>query len=123
MDNILFDKIQDLIDLLKRLNKIFYFLSNNSSLSTKDYLIKLKRLGLDINKDNIIISTHPTMQYLKENKFGKIYLLGTKSLESEFIENGFELTDRNPQCVVLAFDKELTYQKLEKAAYFLQDGT
>ncbi|GAJ19418.1 unnamed protein product, partial [marine sediment metagenome] len=32
------------------------------------------------------------------------------------------ITDKNPQIVVLAFDKELTYEKLEKAAYFLQDG-
>ena len=121
LDGILFNNIQELINLLKLKKKIIYFLSNNSSISTNDYYKKLINIGLEIDKDNIIISTHPTIQYLKENSLKRIFLLGTKSLQAEFEENGFELTDENPQIVVLAFDKELTYDKLEKAAYFLQD--
>ena len=121
LDGILFDNIKELINLLRNKKKLFYFLSNNSSISTDDYYHKLKDVGLDISKENIIISTHPTLQYLKENNFKRIYLLGTKSLQNEFTENGFEITDKKPQIVVLAFDKELTYEKLEKAAYFLQD--
>jgi len=122
LENILFDNIHELFVLLKNLKKKFYFLSNNSSISTNDYYKKLKDLGLDINRENIIISTHPTIHYLKDKGFKRLFLLGTESLKSEFIENGFEITDREPQIVVLAFDKELTYEKLEKAAYFLQDG-
>ena len=121
LDGILFDNIKELIDLLKK-KKHLFFLSNNSSISTNDYFKKLKNVGLDISIENIIISTHPTIQYLRENNFKWIYLLGTKSLQNEFTEKGFELTDKNPQIVVLAFDKELTYEKLEKAAYFLHDG-
>jgi len=122
IDGILFDNIKELMNLLKLKKKKFYFLSNNSSITTNDYYNKLKDVGLDISRENIIISTHPTIQYLRENNFKRIYLLGTKSLQKEFTENGFEITDKNPQIVVLAFDKELTYEKLEKAAYFLQDG-
>ncbi len=121
LDGILFDNIKELINLLKNKKQLF-FLSNNSSISTTDYYNKLRDVGLEINKENIIISTHPTIQYLRDNNFKRIYLLGTKSLQKEFIEKGFELTDKKPQIVVLAFDKELTYEKLEKAAYFLQDG-
>ena len=121
LDGILFENIEELINLLKNTKKL-YFLSNNSSISTNDYYNKLKDVGLDISKENIIISTHPTIQYLKKNNFKRVFLLGTKSLQLEFVENGFELTDKNPQIIVLAFDKELTYEKLEKAAYFLQEG-
>ncbi len=122
LDGVLFENIKELINLLKISKKHYYFLSNNSSISTNDYSKKLKKLGLEISKENIIISTHPTIQYLKENGFKRIFLLGTKSLKLEFEENGFDVTDKNPQIIVLAFDKELTYEKLEKAAYFLQDG-
>jgi HAD superfamily hydrolase (TIGR01450 family) len=122
LDGILFEKILELIEILKNKRKKIYFLTNNSSISTKDYYIKLKRVGLPIKKDNIIVSTHPTIQFLKTNNFKKIFLLGTKSLQNEFIDAGFKLTDDDPEIVVLAFDKELTYVKLEKAAYFLQDG-
>ncbi len=121
LEGVLFDKVLELIDLMKKLKKQFFFLSNNSSISTEDYLNKLRYFGLDISIENIIISTHPTIQYLKENDIKKIYLLGTKSLESEFKQKGFEITDKDPEILVLGFDKELTYEKLEKAAYFLQD--
>ena len=116
LDGILFENIKELINLLKNSKKNYYFLSNNSSISTNDYSKKLKKVGLEISKENIIISTHPTIQYLKENNFKKIFLLGTKSLKLEFEENGFKVTDKNPQIIVLAFDKELTYDKLEKPA-------
>ncbi|MFX0071857.1 MAG: HAD-IIA family hydrolase [Candidatus Hermodarchaeota archaeon] len=122
LDGVLFDNIKELIKTLQKKKKKFFFLTNNSSISTNDYYKKLRKVGLDIKKENIIISTHPTIQYLKENKFKKVFLIGTKSLRSEFKENGFELNDKNPQIVVLAFDKELTYEKLVKAAYFLQEN-
>ncbi len=99
-----------------------FFLSNNSSISTEEYLNKLKHVGLKIEYANIIISTHPTIRYLKENNFKRIYLLGTKSLQSEFIKRGFVPTDNDPEILVLGFDKELTYKKLETAVYLLQDN-
>ena len=121
LEDLLFDGILNLINKLKSFQKKIFFLSNNSSISTKEYLLKLEQLGLDTVVENIILSIHPTIQYLKEKKIKKIYLLGTKSLQSEFIEKGFEITDKDPEIVVLGFDKELTYEKLVKASYFLQD--
>jgi len=118
----LFEGIHDLINFMIDSGSKFFFLSNNSSFSTEEYFNKLKNLGIKIEKENIIISTHPTIQYLKENKFKRIYLLGTKSLQSEFIKNGFILTDDDPEILVLGFDKELTYKKLETAAYLLQEN-
>lgn len=121
LEDLLFDRVQELINLLRTHNKIIFFLSNNSSISTKDYLKKLKNLGLNAKLEDIIISTHPTIQYLKEKNIKKIFLLGTKSLQTEFTENGFENTDIDPEIVVLGFDKELTYDKLVKASNFLQN--
>jgi len=122
LENVLFNGVHKFIKQIKTLGKRIFFLSNNSSISTDEYLVKLRNLGLNVNIEDIIISTHPTIQYLKEIKIEKIFLLGTKSLQSEFIENGFEITDKNPEIIVLGFDKELTYEKLAKASYFLQDN-
>jgi len=117
----LFDGVVDLINLLKRKEKDIFFLSNNSSKSTEDYLKKLKKFNLDITRENVILSQHPTIDYLKKNNYVKIFLLGTRSLKSEFIKEGFEITEDDPEILVLAFDQELTYKRLEKAAYFLQN--
>ncbi|MFX0024217.1 MAG: HAD-IIA family hydrolase [Candidatus Hermodarchaeota archaeon] len=116
----LFQGVQELIEKLRRKNKHFFFLSNNSSKSTNDYLKKLEGFNLNITRNDIILSQHPTIDYLKKNNFKHIFLLGTQSLKTEFSNEGFILTEDNPEILVLAFDQELTYERLVKAAYFLQ---
>ena len=84
------------------------------------YLQKLKNFNLLVNPEEIILSQHPTIDFLHKKGFKKLFLLGTTSLKQEFIEERFILTDTDPEIVVLAFDKELTYDRLEKASKFLQ---
>ncbi len=117
----LFQGVPKLIEILRKKNKDFFFLSNNSSKSTEDYLKKLNKFNLRINRENLILSQHPTIDYLRRNNYKKIFLLGTQSLKKEFIIEGFELTEDDPEILVLAFDQELTYNRLVKAAYFLQE--
>ncbi|MDX1798709.1 MAG: HAD-IIA family hydrolase [Candidatus Lokiarchaeia archaeon] len=116
----LFSGVQELIKILRKQQKHFYFLSNNSSISTEDYLKKLNKFELNIDQNNIILSQHPTINYLKKHNFKNIFLLGTQSLKTEFSNEGFILTEDNPEILVLAFDQELTYERLVKAAFLLQ---
>ena len=119
LGNKLFEGVPELIELLKKRNKLFFFLSNNSSISSTDYLKKLKSLNLDISQENIILSQHPTIGYLKKNKYQRIFLMGTESLKEEFRQNGLIIDEVDPEIIVLAFDKELTYQRLAQATNFL----
>jgi len=119
LENILFDGVTDLIELLRNKGKYFFFISNNSSISTKDYLEKLNNFNLNITHDNIILSQHPTIEYLKKKNYKRIFLMGTESLREEFIQKGFKLTEEDPEIVVLAFDKDLTYERLVKATKLL----
>ncbi|MHA2088303.1 MAG: HAD-IIA family hydrolase, partial [Promethearchaeota archaeon] len=93
LGNKLFNGVHELISALKEKKKKFYFLSNNSSISTDDYLKKLNRFNINISRENIILSQHPTLDFLKKNHFKRIFLLGTKSLKEEFIQDGFEITE------------------------------
>ena len=120
--NKLFNSVVELIELLKNKRKSFFFLSNNSSLSTRDYLAKLNKFNLNIDRENIILSQHPTIAFLKENRYKRIFLMGTQSLKDEFKQEGFELNEENPEIIVLGFDKELTYERLAKVSYFLQNN-
>lgn len=119
LENKLFKGVPEFLKLLRERNKQFYFLSNNSSLSTSAYLEKLNKFNLHIVEDNLILSQHPTIEYLKKEQYKKIFLLGTTSLKREFENEGFELTERDPQIIVLAFDKELTYERLVRATKLL----
>jgi len=121
LEDTLFEGVLELIELLKKKKKKFFFLSNNSSKSTKDYLMKLKNLNIDISYENLILSQHPTIDYLKKNSYKRIFLMGTESLKEEFREQGFILSEIDSEILVLAFDQELTYDRLVKAAILLQN--
>ncbi|MHA2287642.1 MAG: HAD-IIA family hydrolase [Promethearchaeota archaeon] len=118
----LFKGAKELVELLNELEIPFFFLSNNSSKSTSDYIKKLKDLGLIVTLNNLILSQHPTIDYLKRKNYKRIFLLGTESLKREFRQTGFVLSDNDPEVIVLAFDQELTYERLVKASYMLQEG-
>ena len=122
LGNKLFDGVIELIKALKEQGKRYFFLSNNSSKSTSDYLKKLNKLNLNATRDNVILSQHPTISYLKKNNYNTVFLLGNESLKKEFIKEGFTLSESNPEIIVLAFDQELTYNRLKKASYSLQKG-
>ncbi|MFW9989846.1 MAG: HAD-IIA family hydrolase [Candidatus Odinarchaeota archaeon] len=119
LGNKLFKGVPKLIELIKKKNKPFFFLSNNSSRSTSNYIKKLTAFNLNITIENIILSQHPTIDFLKKKQYHKIFLMGTTSLKKEFEQEGFELTEKNPEILVLAFDQELTYQRLVNATKFL----
>ncbi len=122
LGNELFEGVIETIKALHEQGKRYFFLSNNSSKSTSDYLKKLNKLSLNATRENIILSQHPTISYLKKNNYKTIFLLGNESLKKEFIEEGFALSESNPEIIVLAFDQELTYNRLAKASYLLQKG-
>ncbi len=122
LGNKLFEGVIEIIKALQEHGKRYFFLSNNSSKSTSDYLKKLNKLSLKATRENIILSQHPTISYLKKNNYTTVFLLGNKSLKEEFIEEGFALSESNPEIIVLAFDQELTYNRLTKASYLLQKG-
>jgi len=121
LGNQLFRGAIELIEILNKKEISFFFLSNNSSKSTSDYIKKLHSLNLNVTRDNLILSQHPTIDYLKSENYERIFLLGTESLKREFHQEGFILTESNPEIIVLAFDQELTYERLTKASYMLQE--
>ncbi|SHJ89108.1 HAD-superfamily subfamily IIA hydrolase, TIGR01457 [Clostridium amylolyticum] len=126
LGNRLIDGALDFLKTLKAQNKEFLFLTNNSSKNKYAYVTKLNNLGLDIEPNRIFTSGEATTIYLNSKKAGaKVFLLGTKMLEEEFINAGFKLVkDRSqrPDFIVLGFDTTLTYEKLWIACDFIRDG-
>lgn len=64
----------ELFDKLKKQNKEFIFLTNNSSKSVEVYIEKLKRLGIEADKKNFFTSSQATVLYLKEKNLLIIYM-------------------------------------------------
>ena len=113
----------EFIDLLGNRNIDFLFLTNNSSKHADQYVDKLSNYGLTVGKEKILTSGEATISYLKKEKpDAKVFLVGTKALEQEFINGGFRLVDEHPDVVVLGFDTTLTYKKIWKLCDFIREG-
>lgn len=95
----------------------FVFITNNSTKSIQDYILKFQKLGIKTDYSNFITASYATIHYLKKNYDDKlIYVMGTKSLIRELKKSGIRVTtdceDPEIACVLVAYDNELTYEKL-----------
>ena len=123
LDDDVFDGAIEFIEKIRKQNKKYIFLTNNSSRSKESYLEKLNRLGFVSNSDNIFTSGMAMGIYLNKYYPGKrVYLMGTTSLRNELLNYGINLVEDDAEIVVAGFDRELTTEKLEKACAFLDSG-
>ncbi|MDO4941299.1 MAG: HAD-IIA family hydrolase [Lachnospiraceae bacterium] len=123
LGNELFSFTPAFLDKLKETGREMYFFTNNSSKSQQAYIDKLNNMGIEIKPEQMMISSHVMIQYLKEYYDGKsIYVVGTPSLINEFKAFHMNLTEENPEIVVLGFDTTLTYEKMAKACHAIRHG-
>jgi len=105
------------------------FLTNNSSKSAKDYLARLRQIGIAATPDQLYTSTQATIEHLRERmpSVRRLFVLGTASMCQELEGAGFVLTadsaSDEPDGVLVGFDTELTYPRLCRAAYWIRKGT
>ena len=107
---------------IKETGRRYMFMTNNSSKSVADYITKLAKLGISATREDFITSSQATAYYLKKYHPGKtLYVCGTKSLIAELEAEGFLTTTdlEKVECVVMGFDTELTFQKLEDVSKLL----
>ena len=115
---------EEFIQVLLSRDIHYFFLTNNSSRSRNDYAAKLLSLGLEVPAERILTSGEATASTLASRDEGaRIYLVGTPSLQREFLDHGFELSDEDPDTVVLGFDTTLTYEILSRLCTLVREGT
>lgn len=123
-ENDLFDGVIELLAKIKNDGGMYAFITNNPSKSVKDYLKKLNNLGIkEVGEENFFTSAQASIMIFKE-KFGKklIYAQGTKSFIEELRESGLTVTqkyDPNAVAVLVAFDPEITGEKLRNTCEIL----
>ena len=122
LGNRLFDFTTQLLETIRSTGRRYLFMTNNSSKSVEDYIKKLEKLGISATREDFITSSQATAYYLKQH-FPKhrLYVCGTQSLKKELIMEGFTVTEKlaDVDCIVMGFDTELTFQKLEDVSRLL----
>ena len=118
----LYDFTIELLETIKSTGRRYLFMTNNSSKSVEDYVKKLAKLGITATREDFITSSQATAYYLKLHYPNhRLYVCGTQSLKRELEREGFIVTENlaDVDCIVMGFDTELTFKKLEDVSRML----
>ncbi|EHZ2845108.1 HAD-IIA family hydrolase [Vibrio vulnificus] len=123
VDGKLIPNIKNSLLKLKGTGTKIYYMTNNTSVSISKYYDKLEFLGLPVDESCVISPTVTLANWMKSKKIDRFYSVGT----NDFIEELCALTGAKhdsiePEIVVVAFDSELTYEKLQKACGHVNNG-
>ena len=99
-----------------------FFLSNNSSRSVDQYLKKLHGFNIPAEKNDVLLSTHDLIYWLKNEKVSRVWLVGTKGMRMMLEEHEIITNSENPEYVVLGYDTEINYEKIATASIHLHSG-
>ncbi|MGN7387393.1 TIGR01457 family HAD-type hydrolase [Sporosarcina sp. SAFN-015] len=100
-----------------------YYVTNNSSLTARQFQIKLLQMGIRTEPDQIMTSAIASAKYCKEQFEGaSIMMIGEEGLEQALLSEGFQLTEQNPDVVVIGIDRSITYEKLAAASLAIRAG-
>ncbi len=127
LDKTLFPDTLPFLEAVKAKGARYLFLTNNSSKSVDAYVEKLRTMGISASREDFLTSTDATIVYLKEHYPAdtEMYVFGTASFREQLAAAGIrtvtELTE-NIKVLVMGFDTELSFQKLEDACILLGRG-
>ena len=117
---------KEFIDTIIKTGRAYVFMTNNSSKSAEAYLEKLNRIGLPASVENIFTSGMASAMYIKQTFASpRVYVVGTRSLKKELDSYGIEISEDGKgriDCLLVGYDTELEYKKLEIACDLLCNG-
>jgi HAD superfamily hydrolase (TIGR01450 family) len=100
-----------------------YFLTNNTSKDLHSYVKKLRNMGINIGLERMLSPLLPLIRHLHRENIHRIYLVGNSSCRAFLTEHMPDLIftgGQDCQAVILAYDTELSYEKLTESCLLLQ---
>jgi len=126
LGNRLFPETKGFLEHIKNLGGQYIFFTNNTSKDINRYVEKLLSMGIFTTPNDIITPTQVVAKYLlKKYDNKKIYAFGTTAFQEELTTAKLNITTKledSISCLVMAFDTELTFEKLNDACILLSRG-
>ena len=123
LDQTLFPGAEPFLNAVRARGGRYLFLTNNSSKSVDAYIAKLSGMGVPAAREDFLTSVDALIADLnKRPAFRKCYAFGTQTFRRQLEEAGISVTEHledGVDCLIAAFDTELTFQTLEDACILL----
>jgi HAD superfamily hydrolase (TIGR01450 family) len=126
LDETLFPSTPPFLAYIRQIGGRYLFLTNNSSRGVGAYVEKMQRLGITATPDDFLTSVDATIEHLQQtHPSDLLYVFGTQTFCAQLRDAGLRVTTQRSdevKALVIGFDTELTFQKLEDACILLGSG-
>ena len=131
MDGVLWRDTEPIGDLPAILNQIalkglkMAFVTNNATRTVEQYQEKFRSFGVEAAAEQIHTSSKATAKMLSKHypQGGNVYVIGERGLLEALEEKGFTNGETECIAVVVGLDRDLTYEKLRRAALLIRSGS
>jgi NagD protein len=101
----------------------FLFLTNNSASAPQDYVVKLKKMGIEVEEEHFYTCAMATVDFLCLQKpRGTAFVIGEGGLVSALHQAGYGITSHQPDYVIIGEGRVLNYEMAEKAMMMVLNG-
>lgn len=95
------------------------FATNRSNRLPAEVAAQIRGYGVECADTDVLTVSQATAAFLPP---GAAFIIGEEGLEIPLREAGFTITDRDPDYVIVGFDRGFNYQKLKTACTLIHQG-
>jgi NagD protein len=112
------------INTLRENNYPFLFLTNNSQRTSRDVCYKLRKIGFNVNDEDIFTCAMATARYLASRKQnGTAYVIGEGGLLNELHQAGYSIVEDHPDFVIIGEGRTIMLESVDKAINMIMNGS
>lgn len=102
----------------------FCFVTNNSTHTPEDVACKLATFGLAIGPNQVVTSAIAAAEIARANypDAKRVYVIGAASLSNAVAAVGLDISDQEPEIVVMGLDRHITHEKTRIAVEAILNG-
>lgn len=118
------DGLIECFEAIRSTGRSFMLATNNSGGTVKQYVDKLSRMGVKVNKNAVLSSAIATASYLstRSPNGARVFAIGGEGLHHALNKKRFTMVESNADYVVVGIDREISWEKLEIATLNIREG-
>jgi NagD protein len=122
-DNKLIEGAKTFVEKLIADNVAFLFITNYPSLTPADLAHRVKKAGLEVPAEHFYTSAMATATFLQSQRAGdKVFVVGEGALTHALYQQGFTITDQDPDFVVIGETRSYNFEMIEKSIKLIRKG-
>jgi 4-nitrophenyl phosphatase len=117
-------RLREFFSFLREQSIPFMLVTNNATRTPSERSKQLAGMGAEVSPSEILVSGQATARYLRRDYPAgtRVHVFGMSALRQALEEEGFVLADNDVEVVVASVDRDVTYEKIKRAAGLLRGG-